>query len=302
MPSGKNWLAFIFINIAFFTYIFVIFYYSQLEKIKADWPLYRCNPMYMWVADNVEENFTYCIQNMQTNYMGFLLQPLTYITDSLSSMSFGFMIDIQNVRAMFYKIRTFFATIFTSIFSVFINLIIEFQKITIGIKDLVGKLIGIIVTLLYTLDGSIKTMNSTWNGPPGQLVRSLGKCFYPTTNVRLQDGTIKMIKEIEIGDILEDNNYVTATMKIDNVFEPECLFKIKNNGVNGENIYVTGSHLVLDKSVNKFIKVKDYEKAEISTLNTNYFICLITSKHFIKIGNEIFWDWEDHFIKMRLRH
>jgi len=298
MPSGKNWLLFLLINIAFITYVFIIFYYNEVEKIKADWPKYRCNPMYMVLAENIEENFTYCIQNMQTNYMGYILQPLTYITDSLSNMSFGFMVDIQNVRAMFYKIRTFFSTIIVSIFSVFINLIIEFQKITIGIKDLIGKVIGILVTLLYTLDGSIKTMNSTWNGPPGQLVKSLGKCFYPTTNIKLKNGIIKMIKDIEIGDVLEEDNYVTATMKIDNIFEPEKLYKLENCGVNGENIYVTGTHLVLDKKQNKFIKVKDYNKSQSSTLNTNYLICLITSKHFIKIGNEIFWDWEDHFIKI----
>jgi hypothetical protein len=32
----------------------------------------------------------------------------------------------------------------------------------ISIKDLVGKILGIVVTILYILDGSLKTMNSTW--------------------------------------------------------------------------------------------------------------------------------------------
>ena len=59
MPSGKNWINFLYINIAFAIYIASVFYYSQLAEIKANWPLYRCNPMYMPLADNVEQNFVY---------------------------------------------------------------------------------------------------------------------------------------------------------------------------------------------------------------------------------------------------
>ena len=69
MPSGKNWINFIYINLAFGIYIAGVFYFSQLAEIKANWPLYRCNPMYMPLADNVESNFTYCIQNMQSDYI-----------------------------------------------------------------------------------------------------------------------------------------------------------------------------------------------------------------------------------------
>ena len=191
MPTGKNWVNFIYVNIGFALYVAATYYLSSIQDIKDNWPLYRCNPMYMFLADNVEQNFVYCIQSMQTSFMGHLLQPLTFITNSLGSMLGGFMGDIQNVRAMFNKIRTFFSSIIQSVFGVFLNLVIEFQKITIGIVDLIGKTIGIMTTLLYMLDGSIQTMQSTWNGPPGQLVQALGKCFHPETNIKLIDGTIK---------------------------------------------------------------------------------------------------------------
>jgi hypothetical protein len=296
MPSGKHWINFIYINLAFAIYIAGVFYYSQLAIIKANWPLYRCNPMYMPLADDVEQNFVYCIQSMQTNLMGYLLQPLTFITGSLGGMLGGFMGDINNIRAMFNKIRTFFSSIIQTIFGVFLNLVIEFQRITIGIKDLIGKTIGIMVSLMYVMDGSVKTMNSTWNGPPGQMVRALGKCFYPDTNIKLKDGTIKAMKNIDLGDILEDGSIVESVMKIDNKKEPIPLYVIENNGVNGESIYVTGSHLVFDKIQQKFIKVENYSKAKISNLKTDWFSCLITDTHNIQIGNELFWDWEDHFV------
>ena len=301
MPSGKNWVNFVYVNIAFAIYIAAIFYYNQVAYIKANWPLYRCNPMYMGLADNVEENFVYCVQTMQTSFMGYLLQPLTFITGSLTTMMGSFMTDIQNIRAMFNKIRNFFSSIIQSVFGVFLNLIIEFQKIIIGIRDLIGKTIGIMVSLLYLLDGSVQTMQSTWNGPPGQLVRALGKCFHPNTHVKLKDGTIKYIKDIDLGDVLEDGSIVESTMKIDNKKDPVPLFKIKGSGINNEDIYVTGSHLVFDKSCNSFVKVENYSKAEIcNEVQSDWFSCLITDNHNIKIGTELFWDWEDHFIKMKI--
>lgn len=298
MPTGKNWVNFLYVNIAFAIYIAGVFYYSQVSEIKANWPLYRCNPMYMPLADNMEENFTYCIQTMQSGFMGHLLEPLTFITNTIGSMMGGVMNDIQSVRGMFNKIRTQFSNIIQSIFGVFLNLIIEFQKITISIKDLIGKTIGIMVSLMYVMDGSIKTMNSTWNGPPGQMVKALGKCFYPNTKVKLQDGTVKQMKDINLGDILENGSIVEAVMMIDNKREPVSLYRIPNEGVGGADIFVTGKHLVFDKKTQRLIKVENYSNAINSKIEIDWFSCLITSDHKIQIGNELFWDWEDHFIKM----
>jgi hypothetical protein len=56
---------------------------------------------------------------------------------------------------------------------------------TISIKDLVGKMIGVMVAMMHIMDGSLKTINSSWNGPPGQMVRAIGKCFHPETKIKL---------------------------------------------------------------------------------------------------------------------
>jgi hypothetical protein len=300
MPSGKNWIYFLYVNLAFALYIAAVFYYSQLAEIKANWPLYRCNPMYMPLADDMESNFVYCIQSMQTNFMGYLLEPLTFLTGSINNVLGSFLNDINFVRAMFDKIRNFISSIIQSVFGVFLNLVIEFQKITIGIKDLIGKTIGIMTTLMYVIDGSVLTMKSTWNGPPGQLVQALGKCFSPDTSVKLQNGAIKYMKDIDLGDILENGSIVESVMKIDNKREKNPFYVIRNGGVNGEDIFVTGSHLVFDNKLDKFIKTENYSKASKTNIIPQWFSCLITSDNKIKIGSENFWDWEDHFVKTGL--
>lgn len=279
----------------------MIFYLTYIQDIRSKWPLYRCNPIYMPLSDNIEKDFIYCVQNIQSNFMGYLLQPLTFVTKSMSSTLFNFINEINMVRAMFDKIRSFTENIIKTVFGVFLNLVIEFQKIIINLKDLMGKTIGIMVTILYFVDGSVKTMNSTWNGPPGQIVRSLGKCFHPDTKIKLINGNIKFMKDISLGDVLENGSIVESIMSIDNSKNSIPLYVIENTGVNKEDIYVTGSHLVFNKITNKFICVENYQSAKSQNkIFTDKFSCLITSDHKIKIGKEIFWDWEDHFIKAKL--
>lgn len=298
MPTGKNWLLFMYVNLGFLLYIIATYYLTSIANIKSNWPQYRCNPLYMPFSDDIEKDFTYCVQNMQINFMGYLLQPLTFIIGSLTNLGGSFMTEINYVREMFNKIRSLFSSIIQSVFGVFLNLIIEFQKVIIGIKDMIGKTIGILVTTLYMMDGSIKTMKSAWNGPPGQMVKALGKCFHPDTLIKLQNQKVLKISEVNLGDVLEDGSIVEATMKIDNKREPHKLYKIEKQGVDSQDIYVTGSHLLYNSNMYKFILVKDYIEASVSDIKTDYFSCLITNTHRIKIGNKVFWDWEDHFEKL----
>ena len=298
MPKGIDWINFIYINLGFISQVFAMYLLTGVSDIKKNWPKYRCNPMYMPLSDNIEKDFVYCVQNTQTSFMGYILQPINYILSNLSFVG-GEMSDSLNyVRSIVSNIRSFVTNIVESIFGVFLNLIIEFQKITISIKDLVGKLIGVMVTMMYVLDGSIKTMKSTWNGPPGQMVRSLsGNCFHPDTNVKLKNGNIVKIKELNLGDILENGSRVNILMKLDNT-ENEKLYKIAGKGVNGEDIYVTGTHMVLCEKSEKFIEVKKLMNAtEQNVIESNWFSCLITNDHLIKIGEHTFWDWEDDLLK-----
>jgi hypothetical protein len=290
MPTLKNYFVFALINLAFMAQITALIYFRSAIDIKENWPLYRCNPPYWVFSENISEDFTYCVQNTQINTMGYLLQPITYLVSNLTSFSSDLSSSLNSIRFMISGIRGFTGNIVQNVFGVFLNLIVEFQKMIISIKDMVGKLIGVVVTILYVLDGSIKTMNSTWNGPPGKLVKAIGSCFHPETKIKVKGGEIFAMKDLPLGVELEDGGKVFSVLKVDNP-NKDPLYKINNDL---ESIYVTGEHFILDPVTNIFIQVKDYKDAELqSDVQSDWFSCLITTNRRIPIGKHIFWDWED---------
>ena len=290
MPSLSNYMSFIYVNLGFLTQIIALTYFKSLIDIRENWPVYRCNPAYWIFSNDITADFTYCVQNTQVNMMGYLMEPFTFLLGNLTSMGTEFSESINSIRDVIGNTRGFMGGIVQNIFSVFANLITEIQKLIISIKDTIGKVIGIIVTMLYVLDGSIKTMTSMWKGPTGQVVKRLGSCFEPSTKIRLKNGDIYLMKDLPLGAEFEDGSIVLSVMKILNT---EKLYKVKG-GVNEENIYVTGSHFVYCKKMNKFIQVRDYSDAEEqNTIKCDSVSSLITSNRRISIGSQIFWDWED---------
>lgn len=294
MPTASNWIKFIYIHLGFIAMLTAMIYLQSAADIKKNWPTYRCNPAYWIYSDDLSADFTYCVQNTQVNIMGELLQPVTYLISSLAENGAALGEGINSSRMFMGNLRSSIGGIVQNVFGVFLNLVIEIQRIIISLKDTVQKTIGIVVTMLYILDGSLKTMQSAWAGPQGQLVRALGSCFHPDTAIRALDGTSYKIHELPLGTILEDGGKVQAVMRLAN---SEPYYRFVGAGLNGADILVTGSHFVYDASLDTFVKVAhstlaQLDKATATKPDTEVY-SLITSTGHIPIGNKLFWDWED---------
>ena len=291
---------FLAVNVITFGVIFYLIISQNIQNLRNTWSLYRCNPLYMPLSDNIAQDFTYCVQNTQVNFMGFLLEPLTFITSNLSNMGSEMTGTLNNFRSMISNIRTFLSSITGNIMGVFMNLIVAFQKIMISIQDLVGKIDGIITSVLYLMDGGMKTGNSLWNGPFGQQVRALGgNCFHPDTLLYLKDGSSVEMKNAELGSRLSNGSTIISVMKLIKSSK-DILYKL-NNGEK-QPIYVTGSHYIFSDKFKRYIKVSSHSDATIVDIddvnNCSYFCCLITSDHIIKIGKRIFYDYDDDILEL----
>jgi hypothetical protein len=109
------------------------------------------------------------------------------------------------------------------------------------------------------------------------------KCFDPNTLFEMHDGSFKEIWKLRLGDMLANNNRVTARIKVDSA------------GVNMYNLYgtiVSETHMV--KHVDKWIRARDHPDA---ILIKNYgppdLYCLNTSQKVIQLNGTLFTDWDE---------
>ena len=298
MPRGSDWFNFVYVNMAYLALIFMISIFLRLQEIRKNWPKYRCNPVYMPFADDVSKNFTTCVQNMQANYKGYLLQPIWGTISSMQAMGKDTMGSLQNFRKMIAFIRDSFGGVMGSIMGIFVNIVMKFQEITIAIKDSVAKLSATVLTFMYMMDGTRMTLGSIWSGPPGQMVRSL--CFASETLIELKGGEKKMMKDLDLGNVLSNGSRVIGTMRISNENE-ESLYHVPIGETVFDSVLVTGDHYILNRETGKYVKVRDYPEAVVSSSSPSEFSCLITDDHRICIGKQTFWDWDDDMIPDGMR-
>jgi len=108
-------------------------------------------------------------------------------------------------------------------------------------------------------------------------------CFDENTELTMNDGSIKLIKDIEVGDILEKNKTVTTKIKV--LAIDHLMFSLNN-------VIVSESHIV--KYKDKWISVANHpDSVEIYSYAKPYLYCLNTSSKTLVINNLVFTDWDE---------
>jgi hypothetical protein len=105
-------------------------------------------------------------------------------------------------------------------------------------------------------------------------------CFDKNTEVEMEDGSIKMIKDIVIGDIIKGNSGVVGSVVTNGTGVPMYDY----NGVQ-----VSGDHLVYEN--NKWVRVVDSEDGNLTINESERIVCLMTDNHKIQISGITFSDY-----------
>jgi len=108
------------------------------------------------------------------------------------------------------------------------------------------------------------------------------RCFDEYTLIPLNNSNKIHIKDINVGDTLENGSYVTAKIKVTSA-------ELKIYRLNG--IIVSESHLV--KYNNIWIRVADHPNAEQIVYDKEFLYCLNTSNKIIELGGLTFSDWDE---------
>jgi len=292
-----------------------------LKNIKKKWPEYRCNPLVMPFAGQLgfdaTTNFVHCVSQMQSQSMNFFLQPIHYMMSLMGGIGNKLSESMNFARRMQGWVRGKVGNLIGDIFGVFLNILIQIQRMIIKLKDMAMKIIGTMATILYIMSSSMKLGQSIWAGPIGGVLRTL--CFKEDTQIKLESGELCKLKNINLGDKLCNGAIVIGTLKLQGS-KHNPFYKIWSQELK-DYIYVTGEHKILNTYENElngqdgqdgqdgrhiqdaktkendifnnYIKVSSYNKAEKTDMHDDTLYCLITSNHRIPVGEFLFWDWED---------
>jgi hypothetical protein len=108
-------------------------------------------------------------------------------------------------------------------------------------------------------------------------------CFSGDMEVALKDGSRKPISEVQVGDETLLGGVVTQTIKTLKDW-PEDLYDYMG-------VIVTGSHAVLESD--KFVRVKDSQRAKPVNMSVDYVYNLTTRNHIMILGNTVFGDYQE---------
>ena len=299
--------------------IFVLLYLYNILGIniikeKDLWSLYRCNPAYMSKArkygyDPVD-NFNNCVQNIQLSSMSEILLPVNSNINTLINAGSEINNSVTDTKKFINRFRNDISFIVKSIMNIILRLTQDIDMSNKNIIDILNQLNELITNENSALQANnnnkeqFQTLNksktnsqtkSKTNSQNNTLAPPL--CFHPDTYIKTFDSQIVKIKDLKLTDRLKNGQRIYAIMNLNNLDNSnnyiEDLYLLQS-GEEHEPIFVSGSHLIFDKSITDYIHVKNHPESVESSYNSDYLVCLITSDHTIPLGNYIFHDWEDN--------
>ena len=256
---------------------------NNLQDLKDNWPVYRCNPAYMPFAGLVGKdpfkNFTDCTMKSFQDYTGFIVDPImaqfSQVTGVVSQIG-GAMNDM---RGMMAQTRTGFLGIVGTVFGKIQNLMSQFQYIIVRMRTLMARLVGIMMSFVYIFYSGQQTGASLINGPVGKTMNFL--CFDSTTKLKTNSGKIVYMRDLKLGDILPNNNSVTSVYSIDGTNVPMFLL---------DGTKVSGGHKVWYQDA--FIPVAEHPDA-VRTSDSKHLVCINTQLHQFSVGSNVFMDFTE---------
>ena len=246
-------------------------------KVRNNWDEYKCNPAYMPFSQQIkgvdpETNMAGCMKNMTGDVMKYALEPVEASIDVINVLFetiVNTMSDLQNFTA---DLTTSNSGVFSSLFDSFGGMSSSFSSTTDKLLDAIYRASSISSVLQYISQGVTFTAESLNNA----------LCFHPYTLVILQDGSEKYMKDVVLGDIIENGSVVEGTLRLNNKDKhgriKNKFYKIYDEW-SRQTIYVTGEHLVLDKKTNRYVRVEHYHNATKTDKSSDTLVCLITSDH-----------------------
>ena len=230
-------------------------------------------------------------QGVFSEYMSFL-KPIFDIFNKLFGKLGG---SINILRNTLSPMRNYFASVAMVYYKYIENFTIGLFYSMHKFRTLMNRSLSGFSLMYHTVEHTKHTLSSVAHSKElkklfdkgqyaldvGYAASKIGLCFEENTLLKLKSGKFVKIRDINLGDILEDNSIVIEKHQFLNTEE---LYKY--NGV-----YVTGSHIVSEKD--EWKTVKNSNNAVKTTICPEYVYCVSTDTAKIIINKNQFRDYNE---------
>jgi hypothetical protein len=271
----------------------LILYSTKKKEILENWPDYRCKPYILPIAGMINsnvsttENYSHCLSSQNTSLFKTLLGPIYAIIDLITGILDKLIKSNQDIRRFIWRLRKNMRDMANNAFLKLRNTYIRLFYFFNRVKRLFLKLFFMFRNLFNVIKYIFYTFGSLWNGIPFVLIRFL-LCFDEKTKIKMNNNEYKMIKDIQVNDILFNNNKVISKLLIE---------------TNNTQMYKFHGNIISENQVvlynNSWIKIKDInDQYNIPIFNYNkpFIYCLTTEQGTIVLENNVltrdYWEVE----------
>lgn len=258
---------------------------ANIKDIKANWVKYRCNPMYMPLANlvgsDVVTNFMSCTMSVFQVYAGFALDPIYEMFGILNNSIGSISGSLNEFRTMITGTKGAFIGIIDGVYGRLQNSLSSTVQLVNRIRTLSNRILAVFVTIFHMVSTGVQTGTSVANGPVGQAAEFF--CFSPFSLLYMNDGNPKFMKMIKPGDVLKGGIVVESVLALDGTGVPMYAM---------DDCIVSGNHKVLHNG--KWIRVEKHPDATfMREMQYPILYCLNTSTNTIPIGKYMYKDYEE---------
>lgn len=257
---------------------------AHLKHIKENWVQYRCNPLYMPLADavgsDILSNFMGCTMSAFQTYAGYALDPIYSMFHSVGGILSDIQGTLDDFRDMISGTKNAFLSIIGDVYGKLQNTFSETTRLIARIRTLTHRILAIFVTIFHMVSTGVQTGESVANGPIGQAAQFF--CFSPYTQLVLESGVGICIQKVKLGDVLKGGAVVESILLLDGAGVP--MYRMGNT-------LVSGNHKVQYQG--KWIRVEHHPHAVKTDAQYGTLWCLNTSTNTIPIGEYVFKDYEE---------
>lgn len=285
-----------------FSIVLIILWYSLLQtaniqQVKKNWNKYRCSPTVLPFTSlygyEISENFNYCVSGIMSTQLGKYLGPFGYILSTVLEGLMTFLKSLNNLRLMFASMVGGVGTIVQDLLNR-MKLIMSQIKVTgLRLQNLFKRTFGVMYAIMYV---GLSATTAGLNFADTTLFKFLDTfCFDGNTLLAVKSKGLIPIREIQLGDILEETgSVVTSTYSF--MADGQPMMRFPSTKDYPYPIFVSTNHFVKDAS-GAWIQAKEHPEAvpvgDWSGGANRLLYCLDTDKHLIPIGTYVFSDYDE---------